>query len=326
MTEIDSGPADQGHDVRGQGPPEIEFINITTMAREGYPLFSGLMLRIPAGKTTVLMGQRGCGKTLLMRHLLNEVKPGEGHVLINGERLSEMSEERANLLFDGTGILFGQANRHDDKLDSAMTVAQNLSHPVRQEGQNDDEVERRTNRWLREFDLADVAESSPEDLDPRTRRRLAVAQAVIGDPPLAILDDPSSGIDVTHLDAEERAINAWRRRTGSTLIITTHSLELAKALGDNVVVLRDGRVAAEGSPEEVLGGIKDEEAFREHFGSELSIREADPERIRRKLWLGLAPTIWVWSMITLMVLIGVVVIGFYLTGTMDNPLEAPWVD
>ena len=112
------------------------------------------------------------------------------------------------------------------------------------------------------------------------KRRLAIATALLADPALVVLDDPGAGIDVPHLQPMLRAIKGWQGRTGATVVLTTHSIEVARSAGDHLLVLRDGKVAGEGDSQELLRGVESLEDFEQRFGTTLSVREADPGRLR----------------------------------------------
>jgi ABC-type multidrug transport system ATPase subunit len=143
-------------------------------------------------------------------------------------------------------------------------------------------VEQDAREYLERFELTAVADQFPPALDPGARRRLALALALAGDPPLVVIDDPGQAFDLRHYERLADAVKSWQARTGATMLITLHSLEIARRLGDRVVVLRDGRVLAQGDAERVLAGVLDGDCFQRRFDTDLGgFAEADPERIRQ---------------------------------------------
>jgi ABC-type transporter Mla maintaining outer membrane lipid asymmetry ATPase subunit MlaF len=239
----------------------------------------------PAGQITVVMGERGSGKSLLAQYVIGEAVPDGGEVIIGGEPLSSLSEQERRQLHDSVGVLRGGNRIRESEVSESASVADNLVEQLRFNDRvtSDDDARALARESLERIDLSDVAGMRPDDLDPGQARRVAIATALLSDPALVVLDDPGSGIDVNHLESMRRGITRWHARTGSTLLLTTHSIEVAKTVGQRLVVLRDGEVAAEGDSTELLSGIHDLTAFERRFGTTLSVREADPERLRRGL-------------------------------------------
>lgn len=245
-----------------------------------YEELSGVSLTVPAGKVTVLMGGSRSGKTLLVRLLLGQLRPDRGQVLIDGRSVWEMPDEDRRALRDQVGVLRGGYTIHESEWDPRQTVVENLARRLGNSGRPGD-VDQQVRQCLRDFDLESGADKTPRELNPSQRRRLGVALALVGGSPLVVIDDPGPGIDVTHLSQMVVAIKRWQTITGATLLITTHSLSVAKGLADHVVVLERGRVVADGAADQLLAGIEDGREFEGRFHTRLSVREADPERLRR---------------------------------------------
>jgi ABC-type transporter Mla maintaining outer membrane lipid asymmetry ATPase subunit MlaF len=266
--------------------PELKFENISDSS-DGYRSMNGLSFTAPAGHITVVMGERGSGKSQLVRYAIGTDTPDAGEVVIDGQPLSGLTAEERRALHDSVGVLRGGNRIRESELSESVTVVDNLVAQLRQNDDvtSDDDARSLARASLDHFDLADVADLRPDDLDSSQERRVAIAAALLSDPALVVLDDPGSGIDVNHLESMRHAIKSWHGRTGSTLLLTTHSIEVAKTVGQRLVVLRDGQVVAEGDSAELLAEVADLAAFEQKFGTTLGVREADPERLRRGLHL-----------------------------------------
>ena len=267
---------------------EIEFRDVhsawasgggAASAGERAEALTGLSLVLPAGQVTVLLGDHQSGKSLLALHLLGEVAPDHGQVLVDGRSLWEMPEQQRVEVHDSFGVLRGGSAIRESKIDVETTVRANLTAQLRH-GQTSAHPEGAVGEWLEHYDLTPDAESLPDALDSGARRRLAVALALAGDPAVVVIDDPGQAMDSTHLRHMVDSVRGWQARTGSTVLLTVHSLEIALDLGHQVAVLGGGRVVAHGHPKDVLSGVDDDETFHQRFGTGLGgISEADPLRL-----------------------------------------------
>lgn len=177
-------------------------------------------------------------------------------------------------------MFFGAHKTFDDKLNRSISVLDNLRIPIRQANDDEDAVTSKARAWAREWDLSHVADIVAEDIDSITRHRLCLAQAMVADPALVIVDDPSAAVDIGHIMAEVESIRRWQTRTGATIFLTTHSIRFAKGLADQVAIIRGGEIVAAGAADDILRDVHDDKTFEERFGVELSFRESDPERLR----------------------------------------------
>ncbi|GAA5152775.1 hypothetical protein GCM10023321_21960 [Pseudonocardia eucalypti] len=277
------GPGGQGRALPGGSPAPVEFDAVSTEAG-GRRVLDRVNLLVPAGRTTAVMGQSGSGKTVLARHLAGDLKPTTGEIRVGGRPLWE--GDRLAAAARGFGLLFGANRSYDHFIDRSSTVLENLAGVLRPD--RADAAERAA-AHARDWHLSEVADRPAAEVDSVTRHRLCLAQAFVGDPALVIVDDPSWAVDINHVDAEVTAIRAWQRRTGGTILLTTHSIMFARALADQVVVLEAGAVRAAGSTADVLRGVVDDVSFERRFGARLSVRESDVERLRA---LGTDRTRW----------------------------------
>jgi ABC-type multidrug transport system ATPase subunit len=289
----DSSGTAQGRSVRG---PEIEYREVHTgwdvyqgaaIAGERAEALAGLSLILPAGQVTALLGDRRSGKSLVALHLLGEVPLHSGKVISNGRSVWEMPERQRMMLHDQVGVLRGGTRIRESHIDVRASVRANLvarlgRSDLRKSAEDAESAEDAAEVWLRDYALSRDADALPDDLGPAARRRLAVALALAWDPALVVLDDPGEALDYEHLELLVGAFKRWHARSGSTVLITLHSLEVARALSQKVAVLRDGKVAAEGTPEQLLDGVIDDETFEGRFRTGLGgVAETDSVRLSK---------------------------------------------
>jgi molybdate transport system ATP-binding protein len=195
---------------------------------------------------TVLFGPSGSGKTLTLDSLAGFVRPDRGRILLDGA-----------LLFDGeTGVhLAPQARRcgyvfQNYALFPHMTLRQNLSFAAERIPRL--ERHRRVNEMLERFHLAEAAGRRPHEVSGGQRQRCSIARALIGEPRLLLLDEPAQGLDAPLRAEFYEVLRQVRAEFQTPVLLVTHNLEECFELGEDMIVLLEGRVAQSGAPGEVL--------------------------------------------------------------------------
>ncbi len=210
----------------------------------GQPVLQDLDLTIAAGEFVALVGANGSGKTTLAKHLIGLLRPSRGRLLIQGQ---DSARQSVGALARQVGFLFQNPER---QIFSA-TVTDEIAFGPRNLGLPPDVVSRRVAQALARFDLTELASQPPAVLSFTQRRRVTLAAVAALETPILVLDEPTVG-----LDAEARAgLLAWlheRHAQGVTLVLVTHDLALVAGHAQRVLVLQNGRFAAEGSPDVVL--------------------------------------------------------------------------
>ncbi len=200
---------------------------------------AGLSLEVPEGAFFGLLGPNGAGKTTLIRGAVGLTRLDSGSIEVFGLPVSGTTAAR-------TRTMLGYAPQ-EVALDRFVPVREALVLHGRYFGMTRRDAAARSDEMLRVFDLADRADSYANELSGGMRRRLHLARALVHGPQLVILDEPTAGVDI------ELRRDLWEyiRRLhadGTTILLTTHYLEEAEALCERVAFIRDGTIAAEGTP------------------------------------------------------------------------------
>ena len=244
------------------GRPGIELVGVSS-GYDGVRVLRGVSFAAPAGRITVMIGPSGAGKTTCVSHMVALRPPSRGAVLIEGDSLWDMSKRELARLRRRCGVLLQGAGVYGSALWESMTVLENVEHQLRTlTTLTDEEIRERALERLGEVGLAAAAHEAPAHLSAGMRKRVAIARALASDPDYAILDGFELGIDKVRLAGLCTLVRARHERVGSTMLVVTQDMEVARRLADHVVVLIGGRVEDEGPPEEVLAQHKGPDPFR----------------------------------------------------------------
>lgn len=217
---------------------------------DGQPILRGIHLEARRGETLVIMGRSGCGKTVLLKHIIGLMRPDEGRVMVDGvdiTRLPERALNRERLKF---GMLFQEGALFD-----SMTVFENVGFAlIEHTDMSREAVRGRVSECLRHVGLEGIEGMTPESLSGGMKKRVGLARAIAMNPEIILYDEPTSGVDPV-MGSE---INALIRKLGGELgaasLVVTHSLEDALELGDRIVLLERGVIVASGTPAEFARG------------------------------------------------------------------------
>ncbi len=199
----------------------------------------GVSLDVDAGSSLAITGPSGCGKSTLLGLICGLDTPTSGHAFIGGAAISTLSDrERAAMRRREIGLVF-----QSDNLLPYMTAAENVSLQLSLVGR--EEGRARSLELLHELELADEADRLPDQLSGGQRQRVAVARALIHGPRLVIADEPTGSLDDESAEIVVNLLLAAQRDTGTTVVLVTHELEVARRL-DRTVHMLDGRLV--GSP------------------------------------------------------------------------------
>ncbi len=206
----------------------------------------GVTLSFPRGKTTVVLGPSGCGKSVMLKHLIGLLRPDKGRVFYEGEQIDLLSERKLGPIRREFGVLF----QHGALFDS-MTVAENIAFPLREmrRGKAYDE-EARVRLVLRLVGLEHTYHRYPAELSGGQQKRVALARAVVLRPKVVLYDEPTTGLDPIRSDVINELILKLKQQLDVTSIVVTHDLASAFKVADHMVMLHEGKVVLEGSPEE----------------------------------------------------------------------------
>ena len=193
-----------------------------------------ISIAVPAGETLVILGESGCGKTVLLKNMIGLVRPTSGEVRFEGKSLASMSGRELAHLRTRYGFVFQQAALFD-----SLSIFDNIAFPLREHTRiSRSEIAEIVQALLAEVGLPDsVGSKKPAELSGGMRKRAGLARALALDPQLILYDEPTTGLDPIMSDVINELILKVRARPDVTSVVVTHDMQTARKVADRIIML-----------------------------------------------------------------------------------------
>ncbi len=227
-------------DDRNRAIPAIEFRDVV-LAFDDRVILDGLSFKVMKGETKLVLGGSGGGKSTIIKLVLGLLKPDEGQVLVDGEDITDYSEDQMMHVRKKIGMVFQEGALFD-----SLSVYDNVAYRLHEQGVPEEEVEPEVRRMLRFVNLEDAIDKMPIELSGGMRRRVGIARALIGDPKIVLFDEPTAGLDPpTARTICELAMKLRDLEDVSSIFVTHEMNNLHYICSEYAVVDEDGKVVFE---------------------------------------------------------------------------------
>jgi len=210
-------------------------------------VLKGVDITIERGESIVVIGQSGCGKSVLIKHVIRLLEPDKGRVLFDGEDLAELNAKQITAVRRRVGMLFQSAALFD-----SLSVVENVGLGLKESRRYDSS---RINEIVLEklelVGLTEAAWKSPAELSGGMRKRVGLARAIAYDPEMLLYDEPTTGLDPVTADMINSLVVDLNRQLNVTSIAVTHDMKSAFRIASRIIMLYDGQVEIDATPDEI---------------------------------------------------------------------------
>ncbi len=211
-------------------------------------VLKGISATFETGKTNLIIGQSGSGKTVFLKSLLGLFTPEEGDIIYDGKKYSELSGDERRDLRQEMGMVFQGSALFD-----SMTVEGNVRFPLEMfTKQSKSEMQDRVDKVLKRVNLLDANDKFPSEISGGMQKRVAIARAIVMNPKYLFCDEPNSGLDPKTAILIDNLVHEITQEYDITTVINTHDMNSVMEIGEKIIFLKDGIKEWEGDKTEIF--------------------------------------------------------------------------
>lgn len=210
-------------------------------------VLGGLSFQVDEGEILFVLGTSGTGKSVMLKNIVGLLRPEEGRIWVDDIEVSRISEEDYFPIRKKCGMVF----QHPALFDS-LTVFENVAFGLRRHtDMNESEIANAVEKALSLVRMTGVNEKMPAQISYGMQKRVSIARTLAIEPKILLFDEPTTGLDPVTTNAVNQLISDLSRQLKTTSIVVSHDMHCALDIADRIIVLDQGRILAEGSPEEL---------------------------------------------------------------------------
>jgi len=211
------------------------------------PVLQGVDLTIQTGQTMVIIGRSGCGKSVLLKHIVGLLTPDKGEVEVDGEKITGMALQHLYNIRKKFGMLFQGAALFD-----SLTVGENVGIALKENyNMPASEIQKIVAEKLALVELPGIENLKPSELSGGMRKRVGLARALATNPSYIFYDEPTTGLDPIMSDSIDELINSLSNTLNVTSIVVTHDMQSVLKVAHQVAMMHNGKIYFEGSPSDL---------------------------------------------------------------------------
>ena len=224
----------------------IEFVDVHKSFGDRKVL-DGVSLGVEKGETFAILGPSGVGKTVMLTHIVGLLKPDEGRIFVDGQDITDMSEDKLTAIRKKVQLVFQSGALFD-----SISIWENVAFPLTDIGHPDEEIERKVGDILKLVEIEELADLMPSELSTGMKRAVAIARAVAVEPQAILYDEPTTMVDPLMSQTINNLIRKMQRQLGLTQMVVTHDIaNCAEKVADRVALLHQGKFVFTGTMPEL---------------------------------------------------------------------------
>ncbi len=215
-------------------------------------MLRGVNLKISKGESLAVIGRSGCGKSVLLKHIVGLLQPDEGNIKFNGKEIGKMERTELYEVRKKFGFLFQGAALFD-----SMTVEENVSLPL-VENENRPSQQKIADIVSEKLELVGLPGThnlKPSELSGGMKKRVALARALVTGPEYILYDEPTTGLDPVMSDAIDDLIKSLNEKLNVTSVVVTHDMFSVKNTADKIAMMHEGKIYFTGTPGQILESV-----------------------------------------------------------------------
>lgn len=225
----------------------IKVENITKQFGED-EILKGISTTFERGKTNLIIGRSGSGKTVMLKCLVGLFLPNSGEIFFEDKALGEMNNDDQRILREETGMLFQGGALFD-----SMNIEDNVMFPLRMfSDKSRPELLARVNEVLKRVDLENVNKKFPSEISGGMKKRVSIARAIVNKPKYLFCDEPNSGLDPKTATLIDNLIQDITKENNITTVVVTHDMNSVMEIGEKIVFLKNGKLVWQGTNQEIF--------------------------------------------------------------------------
>ena len=210
-------------------------------------VLDGVDLDVRTGERITLIGESGCGKSVLLKLMIGLMRPDAGRIVFDGEDVTDLEERKWVRVRQRIGMLF-----QGDALFDSLCVADNVAYALREQRLMDEAaIEERVRESLTQVSLPGIEAMWPADLSGGMRKRVGLARAIATRPTVVLYDEPTEGLDPVNVTRVDRLLDSLRAAHSTTTVIATQNMRSAFSTSDRLAFMHGGVVARVGTPDDI---------------------------------------------------------------------------
>jgi phospholipid/cholesterol/gamma-HCH transport system ATP-binding protein len=211
-------------------------------------ILKGISASFEKGKTNLVIGRSGSGKTVMLKCMVGLFTPNSGEIFFEDKAISKMNSEESRELREDTGMLFQGGALFD-----SMNIEENVMFPLRMfSNKKRPEMIDRVNEVLERVDLENINKKFPSEISGGMKKRVSIARAIVNSPKYLFCDEPNSGLDPKTATLIDQLIQDITKENNITTVVVTHDMNSVMEIGENIVFLKNGKLVWQGSNQEIF--------------------------------------------------------------------------